>query len=231
MLYILQKLHIRILFFPPVPLWSRGSQSWQKLINMCPGFSWDRFKPQQHGRRVGEKWLTAHLFQEGLSWSGSGHMSQVVWASRQQPAHLRVLSTTRLLNRSRFPRVSLCWGGALWETHNKSTCCCFKCWGQETSRYRSSDCCFMCVSFGWAEDFRLQIPYSSGIWLSGPDTPCLSAILCAPRIFLHAFQYPLFLCGISPYSSIQAYYLHEWDSASMQKALRTSTLRGFIRTY
>lgn len=86
----------------------------------------------------------------------------------------------------------------LGNSYNKSTWYCVKCWGQETSTYRSSDCSFVCVSSGWADDFRLLLPCSCRIWLSSPDTPCP---LCHSLCISH-------LSAFFPVSSISLRYKH-----------------------
>lgn len=153
--------------------------------------------------------------------------AQVVWASRQHPAHLRVLSTARLLNRSHFPWVALCCGGALWETHiTRAHAAASSARGRKPLSIGAvtAPLCASLLSELMTSDYYppavLEFHYPTQI------LPVLSAILCASHIFLHSSQYPLFLCIVSTYSSIQAYYLREWDSASMQKALQTLILRG-----
>lgn len=149
--------------------------------------------------------------------------AQVVWASRQQPAHLRVLSTARLLNRSHFPQVSLCWGGALWETHiTRAHAVASSAGGRKplsTGTVTAPSCVFLLAKLK-TSDYYCPAVLESGY--PAQILPVLSAILCASLIFLHSSQYPLFLCN----SSVQAYYLHGWDSASMQKALWTLILKG-----
>lgn len=154
-------------------------------------------------------------------------MSQVMWASRQQPARLRVLSTARLLNRSHFPWVSLCWGRALWETHITRAHPAASSAGGRKPLSTATVTASLCVSL--LAELTMLDYYSPAALASGYPAqilPVLSAFLCASRIFLYSSQYALFLCVVSRYSSIEAYYLHEWYSASMQKALWTLILRG-----
>lgn len=125
--------------------------------------------------------------------------AQVVWASRQQPAHLRVLSTARLLNRSHFPWVSLCCGGALWETHiTRAHAAASSAGGRKPLSIGAvtAPLCASLLSELTTSDY--YPPCSSGISLSNPNTPCP---LCHSLCFSH-------LSAFFSVSSISLHYKH-----------------------
>lgn len=142
-------------------------------------------------------------------------MACVVWGSRQQATRMRALSTAKLLNRSCSPWVSLFWAGALWDTPNKSTWCCFNCRGQETFQYRSSDCSFLCL---FCLSWGLQITTLLQFW-----NPVLEPrySLSSLPFFVHLTSFCILDSILSSpaflFFSIQDYYLHGWGSASVQK--------------
>lgn len=123
--------------------------------------------------------------------------------------------------------MSLCCGGALWETHITRAHGAASSAGSRKPLSIGAVTAPLCASL--LSELTTSDYYPPAVLESHYPTqilPVISAILCASHIFLHSSQYPLFLCIISTYSFIQVYYLCERDSASMQKAQQTLILRG-----
>lgn len=177
---------MRIFFFPPVPLWSKEVRK--------------SAEAHKHGRKLGERWLIARLFKQGLSSSGSGHGAQCEQVSSNQPIALYSKTSEKVLLLESVLR-----GSTPENAYNKSTCCSSESAGARSHQVQELWFAHLCVSSVWAKDSTPLLPAALESCYSTQMLQVLSAVLCASRIFLHSFLYPLFLCVISTYSSIQGF--------------------------
>lgn len=146
-------------------------------------------------------------------------MCHKVWASREQPAPVRVLSAAGLLNRSCFPWVE---GGEhceilLWPAHGAASST-----GGKKPLSSGEVAAALWVPLTTALQFWNLLVWLRDSLSSLPFFVHLTSF-CILSTILY-FSVPAFSV-MSTYASIQAYYLHGGGSASMQKPLWTLILR------